>query len=115
MNLDHPAAFDPFFRDTATFTGERRESGASAARKLRLAVPCCILGGDAADPYNSAGSPSNEHTYTVKVRRAAWPDHLPPQRGDTITISGYDTLKAVSVQPIKTDWMIQCQTRGGAS
>lgn len=111
MNLECPKAFDPFYDATATFTGTRRETGGTAARALKLAVPCCVLGGDQADSIAAAGAPSSEFEYVVMIHKSDWVDHLPPQRGDLVTVDGYPELRVMVSTPDKTDWAVRCRSK----
>lgn len=114
MNLEHDTAFAPFYDATAIVSGKRRETGASAARDLSHTVPCCVLGGDLVDVSNNAGAPAIERSYTVMLRRADWPDHMPPQPGDALSIDGYPVMRASSVLPASAGWSLSCRSKGVA-
>lgn len=112
--FDNPAALTDFLDDTAIFTGERREDGAAAARSLSLTVRCSLFGGDPSQTPSAAHSPSAGLDYTLLILRADWPEHLPPQRADTVTLSSLprQTLRVLSASPFGLDaWLVNCQTR----
>ena len=105
-------AFDPFFRELAIVAGDRLETGAAASRALSLTVPCCVLGGQPVDASTGSGAPIIEYSYTVKIRRADWPDHKPPQRGDILTIEGRPVMRCLACLPDGNDWSLECRTKG---
>lgn len=114
MNLECPKAFDPFYDATATFTGTRRETGGTAARALKLAVPCCVIEGQLMDAPAQSGGPRLEVQYSVHVRRSDWVDHLPPRCGDAISIDGYPVLKVLDVASSQVEWLLTCHSKEAA-
>jgi hypothetical protein len=115
MNLDCPNAFRPFYDEKAIFSGDRREEGAATSRALSLGVPCCVLGGEPVAASTGSGAPVIEYAYTVKIRRADWPDHKPPQRGDMLTIDGRPVMRCLACLPDGNDWSLECHTKGELS
>lgn len=111
IDFHNAAAFAPIYTDVAIVTGTRRESGASAARDLKLVVPCCVLGGAVVESLSQAAAPTYEREYTVLIRRADWVDHLPPARSDALEVSGYPTLRCASVLPFGDDWSLTCHSK----
>ena len=104
------AGFDEFFADTAVISGSRREQ--SASRTLSLSVPCCLLGGeDPAELPSGALAPTYERMWRVVIRRADWPEHVPPQSGDSVTISGQPLLRVSSVLPYGSGWLLNCRSK----
>ena len=112
MNMNHPTAFAPFYDEKAIFSGERREAGATAKRPMSHRVPCCVLGGSPVDASNTSGTPTVEFSYTVKIRRADWPDHKPPQKGDILTIENRPVMNCLSCLPDGNDWSLDCRSKG---
>lgn len=111
--LSNPSAFADFYDATAIIAGKRRETGASTHRLLSLAVPACVLGCDPVDASNGSIAPVIERSYTILIRRADWPDHLPPQSGDVATIAEYPILLVQSVAPDSEGWTLACISKGG--
>lgn len=107
------AAFGEFFADVVTYSGERRESGAT--RQLSLTITISLLDGDAAEQASGAVAANVQRAYTALIRRADWPDHTPPQNGDTITADGYPVMRVMRVNPGADDsWALDCVSRGAA-
>jgi len=115
QDLLSDSAFDDFFGEEAIVTGDRLEDGASASRALSLCVPCCVIGGQPVDASIGSGAPVIEYAYTVKIRRADWPDHKPPQRGDMLTIDGRPVMRCLACLPDGNDWSLECHTKGELS
>lgn len=115
MHLNPPAqATAPFYRHLAAVTGARRETGASASRALSLSVRCCVLGGNPVDAATGSGAPSDAREYSVSVRQADWPDHLPPQTGDVVAVDGFPSMRVLSVVPASQAWTMTCHSLRGA-
>lgn len=109
IDFNHMAAFAPLRDKTAIFIGKRRETGASSARDLRLAVPCDFIGGGQADANSGALAQSSARSYTVMVRIGDWPDHHPPSSGDSVEI-GELSLRVVSWSMLDGDYFIRCMS-----
>jgi hypothetical protein len=95
------------------FSGTRRESGASESRPLTLSAVCTLSKASSVDLTNLSSSPSSELSYTVNVGRTAWPDHLPPQAGDSVLFDDIPVLKVSVVMPAAYGWSLTCI--GGAA
>lgn len=110
MKIADTALFNGLRDKTAIFTGKRRETGASTAREMRLAVPCDFIGGSQADATTGAVAQSASRSYTVIVRRCDWPDHHPPASGDSVEIGALPKLRVVSWSEIDGDFFIRCMS-----
>jgi hypothetical protein len=100
------------FDAAAIVTGTRREG--AAARAAAVTVPCCLLGGDVADPFGDASGPTSQRLYTLVIRRADWPDHLPPRAGDAVRVDGHPGMRITNVQPFGgREWVCDCRSEGG--
>lgn len=110
MNLDCPKAFAPFYRRSAAVSGTRNENGTD--RALSLGVLCSVLGGGADESTRGATGASSARVYHVRVRIADWPDHKPPEMGDTWTVTGFPVLRAQFVTRAEYNWHIECTAEG---
>ena len=97
------------------FTGTRRETGASASRSLSLSLRCTVSDAAPSDQTTGAVAQSSENQYTVDVGRTLWPDHTPPQAGDTVQFEGYPLLRVAAVLPAAYGWSLDCRSKGVAS
>lgn len=105
--------FDAFHEDTAIYSGRRREGGAS--RSAGMALACCVLGGAYVGDMNGERvGTSTERVYTVLIRRDVWPEHLPPQQGDAMTIEDYPDLTVQRVTADADGWALECVGKGAA-
>ena len=113
MDFKFPSAFTPFFTDVAVVTGTRRERGASEARNTAMYLPCCVLGGEASDMPSGANAAPAGHDYVILVRRDKWPDHLPPQIGDTVKVDGYSEMRIAAAPYLDgtVGWAIPCRSK----
>jgi hypothetical protein len=113
MHLNPPSgALDPSFRHTAVVSGIRRETGAAASRTLSLRARCCVLGGESVDQSSNAAAPTNMRQYTILLRRTDWPDHLPPQSGDSFLIESYPDMRVQQVNRFSADiWALTCLSK----
>jgi hypothetical protein len=103
-----------FFDRTAAVSGTRREGG--GPRPFSLSAPCCVLGGDVANPHDAASGPTSQRLYTLVFRRADWPDHLPPRTGDTVRIDGHPDMRINFVQPFAhREWVCDCRSVAGGA
>lgn len=116
MNFDLPTAFAPFFDAVAEVSGVRREAGASTPRTTALYLPCCVLGGDSADPNTGASAAPAVQEHVVIVRRSDWPDHLPPQIGDRVRIDGYQDMRIYATPYLDggVGWAMPCRSQEAA-
>jgi len=106
-------AFDVFYRETVSVTGTRLETGAAAARELRLTIPrACVVEGELADLPANAGAPAGQRMYTVMIRAGDWPDHLTPRRGDSVTSRDYPAMRVADVLFDAGEWRLTCITTG---
>lgn len=110
MNLDCPKAFAPFYRRQAAVTGVRIENGAD--RALSLGVLCSVLGGGPDEASRGATGPTSARTFHIRARIADWPDHLPPEIGDTWTVAGFPVLRAQFVTHADYTWHIEATAEG---
>ena len=113
INFEHNAAFTPFYQHVAAFGGRRLEAGASVSRAALHAVPCCVLGPTSVDNSIGSGAPVDTIQFDVMVARIDWPDHMPPQSGDTVTIADFPSMKVQSVVGSMTTWVLTCSAIGG--
>lgn len=112
MPDDLTDAFSDFFDATAAVSGTRREAGAAVPRVLRLTVACSVFDGSSVDPLSQSGAPGCELSWTIILRRADWLDHLPPQKGDTLSVDGYPTLTVARAIPFGADmWSLTCSSK----
>lgn len=98
------------FDKVAVITGTRREG--AAAGPVKLTAPCCILGGDLAEPLrNAAAGPSQQRLYTVVFRRADWPDKDAPQPGYGILIDDHPAMRVKAVHALGIrEWICEART-----
>ena len=103
------------FGEAVTFDGQRREPGASEARALRLSVTVIVGSPQDADEASGAVSAGTAMVFPVRVARATWPDHAPPQPGDIITTEVHGPIR-VQAPVIVTGygWQLSCVSRGAA-
>ena len=89
-------AFEPFHTDTAVVSGKRREDGVT--RDLKLTVACCVLVGDIVDVSDKGFAAGASFEVRIEIFKTNWVDHLPPQKGDVVNITGYGDM-TVTAQP----------------
>jgi len=113
MDFDFPAAFTPFFDETAEVSGTRRESGSSISRTTAVYLPCCVLGGESSEANTGANAAPAGSEYVVLVRRRDWPDHLPPQIGDTVKVDGYSDMRIAAAPYLDgtVGWAMPCRSK----
>ena len=103
------------FGEAVIFDGQRRETGASASRAMRCAVTAIVGSPQDADEANGAVASGKAMLFNVRVSRATWPDHTPPQPGDTVTTDGYGVIRVQPpVIPTGYGWQLSCVSRGAA-
>ena len=96
--------------DVASVSGRRIETGQTAARELRLAVPCIVGFAESPQLTEDSGVPDSGNSYSVRVDSADWQDHKPPQVGDAWTVEGYPVLKCAYVEPHPYGWKLTCRS-----
>jgi len=113
MDFDFPSAFTPFFDETAEVSGTRRERGASEARNTAMALPCCVLGGEASDMPSGANAAPAGHDYVILVRRGDWPDLFFHETGDTEKVDGYSEMRIAAAPYLDgtVGWAIPCRSK----
>lgn len=111
MNLQHPAAFQPFYDESAVVTGERREAGASSSRPLKLTASCCVIEGGPVDATANAVTPMVEFAFSVLIRRDDWKEPVPPQKGDILTIDNRPVMRCARCHQMDGDWVLDCRSK----
>lgn len=105
-SADDPA-FDEFFADIAAVTGVRREQNTS--RALSLTVACSVREGAAESAATGALAPTYARLFTVLIRRADWPEVLPPQNGDALTVDTFPDMAVKQVIQSGAElWTLTC-------